>query len=108
MTFMQQDISALPFLAVIPQSRTNRRRNEPCEFAYAESPIVTDKEIARMLREAASSVSDSRLHNAPHSVSRVCFTDAFAPQHSKQVCSAFGFKSFRQASEMTTFFYCSH
>ena len=24
---------------VIPQSRTNRRRNEPCEFAYAESPI---------------------------------------------------------------------
>ena len=38
-------------------------------------------------------ITDSRLHNAPHSVSRVCFTDAFAPQHIKQVCSAFGFKS---------------
>ena len=25
---------------VIPQSRTNRRRNEPCEFAYAESPFL--------------------------------------------------------------------
>ena len=24
---------------VIPQSRTNRRRNEPREFAYAESPL---------------------------------------------------------------------
>ncbi len=24
---------------VIPQSRTNRRRNEPRKFAYAESPI---------------------------------------------------------------------
>ena len=60
MTFIPQDISALSFLAVIPQSRTNGRRNEPCEFAYAESPIVTDMEI-----------TDSRLHNAPHSVSRV-------------------------------------
>ena len=108
MTFMQQDISALPFLAVIPQSRTNRRRNEPCEFAYAESPIVTDKEIARRLREAASSVSDSRLHNAPHSVSRVCFTDAFAPQHSKQVCSAFGFKSIPSGFRNDYLFYCSH
>ena len=27
---------------VIPQSRTNRRRNEPCEFAYAESPFCAN------------------------------------------------------------------
>ena len=38
-------------------------------------------------------ITDSRLHTAHRSVSRVCFTDAFAPQHSKQVCSAFGFQS---------------
>ena len=30
------------FLSVIPQSRMNRRRNEPCEFAYAESPLSTN------------------------------------------------------------------
>jgi hypothetical protein len=27
---------------VIPQSRTNRHRNEPCEFAYAESPFCAN------------------------------------------------------------------
>ncbi|MBR5983721.1 MAG: hypothetical protein IK025_08400 [Bacteroidales bacterium] len=97
MTFIQQDISALPFLAVIPQSRTNRRRNEPCEFAYAESPIVTSKEI-----------TDSRLHTAHRSVSRVCFSDAFASQHSKQVCSAFGFQSIQSGFRNDYLFYYSY
>ncbi len=45
---------------VIPQNRTNSTRNGACEFIYAESPISNTKEIA-----------DNRLHNAPHSASRV-------------------------------------
>ena len=49
------------FLSVIPQSRTNRRRNEPCEFAYAESPLSTN----------GREISDSRLHTACRSVSLV-------------------------------------
>ena len=32
-------------LPVIPQNRTNRRRNEPCEFVYAESPHKTKRTI---------------------------------------------------------------
>jgi len=52
---------------VIPQNRTNSTRNGACEFIYAaplvrrsQSPISNTKEIA-----------DNRLHNAPHSASRV-------------------------------------
>ena len=56
--------SLLPFLAVIPQSRTNRRRNEPCEFAYAESPMNYNVSINQ-------EITDSRLHTALRSVSLV-------------------------------------
>ena len=55
--------------------------------------IMNPQEIARRLREVASNVSDRLIHTAPRSVSLVCLADAFAPQHSKQVCSAFGCQS---------------
>ena len=54
---------------------------------------MNPKEIARKLREVASNVSDRLIRTAPHSVSQVCLADAFASQHSKQVCSAFGCQS---------------
>ena len=56
--FKQTDF--LHSVRVIPQNRTNSTRNGACEFIYAESPISNTKEIA-----------DNRLHNAPHSASRV-------------------------------------
>ena len=55
--------------------------------------IMNRQEIARRLREVASNVSDRLIHAAHRSVSLVCLADAFAPQHSKQVCSAFGCQS---------------
>ena len=74
--FKQTDF--LYSVRVIPQNRTNSTRNGACEFIYAaplvrrsQSPISNTKEIARRLREAANSVADNRLHNAPHSASRV-------------------------------------
>ena len=55
--------------------------------------ITNAKEIVRRLHEVASNVSDRLILTAPRSVSLVCLADAFAPQHSKQVCSAFGCQS---------------
>ena len=86
-------MSVSGFLNVIPQSRTNRRRNEPCEFAYAVPLARRSQSPMNYNVSINQEITDSRLHTALRSVSLVCFADAFAPQHSKQVCSAFGFQS---------------
>ena len=77
------------FLSVIPQSRTNRRRNEPCEFAYAvpsarrsQSPLSTN---GRLLASFARLQATFRT---------AVFTQLSVP-----------YRWFSQASEMTYSFF---